>query len=700
MLGKMKHAWLCATMLFAATPLYAARPTLQAATPLVNGAIDDSVLSTLSGDHAATLPRAEDRGALDDNLVLAHVMIGLKRPPALQAALNKLTSQQYSTGSPNFHQWITAADLRAFGPAQADIDAVTTWLKSHGLTVNRVSPSGMSIDAAGRAADFASAFHTPLHNVALNGEAHIANISDPSIPAALAPVVQGITLSNFFPKPNLVRTKPLFTIPAHGKYPAFYAVAPADFATIYNLNPLLSGSYFGIPITGAGITIAVVEQTNIRSNDWNRFRSVFGLSGYSGTLSLQQPGGCANPGFTGDEGEAALDSEWSSASAPDANIIEAACAGSNLTFGVMTTLQNIVEMNTTKATILSISYGGSEQGNGLTFLQMWANLVQEGAAQGYSIVISSGDSGVSADEGSIDVDGLAVNGLASNEYDTSIGGTDFYDTALNQTKQYWKQGNTKQGQSSARSYVPEIPWNNSCASSIIATYYSIPSGLAYCNSTALGGLQNGIGGSGGASIYYAKPDWQLLSVLGVPNDGVRDQPDVSLFAANGIWNHFYLFCMSDAKEGGAPCKYHGTTKGVPNALSQAAGGTSFAAPAFAGLLALISNANNGQRLGNPAPRLYQIAQLQYSNPLTTTPCSATLGNQIGAGCIFYDVTAGDNNEPCYKGTPDCYVNKLSTLGIGILSASKDGAPAYLAQPGYSLATGLGTVNATNLVVNY
>ena len=549
----------------------------------------------------------------------------------------------------------------------------------------------MSIDVAGRVADFANAFHTSLHNVALNGETHIANVSDPSIPAALAPVVHGVTLSNFFPKPNLVPSKPLFTIPSTGNFPAFYAVVPADFATIYNLNPLLSGNYFGTVIAGGGITIAVVEQTNIKTRDWNRFRSYFGLTGYAGTFSSLHPGDCANPGYTGDEVEAAIDAEWASAPAPDANIIEASCAGSETTFGVETTLQNLVELNSTPATILSISYGGSEAGNGLTFLQQWANLVQEGAAQGYSIVISSGDSGVSADEGSIDQDGLAVNGLASNEYDTSVGGTDFYDTALGQNRTYWTKRNKNPGHGTALSYVPEIPWNNSCASSILANYFGATSGLAFCNNSASANdVQNGIGGSGGASIYYSKPDWQLTTVPGVPNDGVRDQPDVSLFAANGIWNHFYLICMSDENEGGAPCKYTGTNGGVPNALFQAYGGTSVAAPAFAGILALVSDANNGRRLGNPAPRLYQIAQLQYTNAQTLAPCSATLGNKISAGCIFNNVTAGDNSEPCLAGTANCYTNSLSTLGVGILSANLNiGTPAYLAQPGYSLATGVG-----------
>jgi subtilase family serine protease len=704
----LKTALLCATVLGAsasmfAAPARAAVPALPATLPLITGAIDEAQLATLIGDHPAAIARVQDNGALDGARVLPHVTIGLKRPAALQAAFDKLVSEQTRPGSANYRNWLTASDLRRFGPAQSDINRVVAWLQSHNLTVNRVSPSGMSIDAAGRVEDFATAFHTSLHNVSLKGEAHIANMADPAIPAALAPVVHGVTLSNFFPKPNLIPSRPLFTVPATGTFPTFYAVAPADFATIYNLNPLYtgSGSPSGQPVTGAGITIAVVERTDIKPGDIKHFRDYFGLSGYNGTLTVAHPGGCGDPGFTGDEGEAALDGEWSGAAAPNANVIEASCPDTGTTFGVETSLQNLVELAETPATIYSISYGGSEASNGLTFLTGWENLIEEGASEGISIMVSTGDSGAGADE-SVNVNGLAVNGLASNEYDTAVGGTDFYDYALGKTSTYWKKGNNAPGFASVKSYVPEIPWDNSCANVIVAKFEANTTGIAYCNEAATGAIQNGIGGSGGQSIYYAKPDWQLTSIPGVPNDGVRDLPDVSLFAANGIWNHFYLYCMSDANEGGAPCKYTGTTEGVPNALFQAAGGTSFAAPAFAGVMAVISSGNNDRRLGNVAPRLYQLAATQYGSALGLTRCNSTLGNAISPGCVFNNVTAGDIAEPCVSGTPNCFVNKKSTEGIGVLSASTTlpEVNAFPAHPGYSLATGLGSINATNLLINY
>ncbi len=666
------------------------------AAPLVTEAVNDAVTTAVTGEVSSRLAVASDLGALSPTRTLQHVRMVLKRPADRQAALDKLVSDQQNPKSPSYRKWLTPSDLRGYGPDQADIDATVAWLGSHGLTVNSVAASGMSIDFGGPVSAIASAFHTSLHSVSFAGETHIANMTDLAIPAALAPVVRGATLSNFFPKPNMVRPNPAFTLPTN---PTFYAVGPADFATIYNVAPALSGAnFFGAPITGAGVTIEVVEQTEISPADWKAFRNQFALSGYSGTLSIIHPANCGNPGFTGDEGEAALDAEWSSAVAPDADIIEASCPAGETGFGVETTLQNIVE-NGTKASVLSISYGGAEAANGLSFLAGWNDLVEMGAAEGLSIMISTGDGGVSADTGVITKNGIAVNGLSTNAYNTSLGGTDFYDTALGQNATYWNASN-KHGLASAKSYVPEIPWDNSCASSIISKYLGFGSdALASCNSTAthtgLPFVQNDVGGTGGQSILFSKPDWQT-GVLGIPNDGVRDQPDVSLFASNGSWAHFYVYCMSNPNTGGTPCKYNN-----PNdVLGNAAGGTSFAAPAFAGVMALVTEVR-GQRVGNASPRLYQLAGLQYSNSLLLGKCNATLGNKISTACVFNDITAGNNAEPCVKGSVDCHGGAAATQGIGVLrSPNFPSVDAFPAQPGYSLATGLGSVNVLNLLYNF
>ncbi len=481
----------------------------------------------------------------------------------------------------------------------------------------------------------------------------------------------------------------------------YYAVTPSDFATIYNEKQAFAGApFFANPVTGAGETVIVDEQTDINPADWNTFRSTFGLTKYKGTLAITHPGGCTDPGFTAaDETEAAIDAEWSGAVAPDANIVVAACAGTApLEFGVATTLQNLVEFGTNAAAI-SISYGGCEQGNGLSFEQAFTNLLEEGASEGIPIFVSSGDSAVAGcNEDAVATDGLAVNGLATSPYDTAVGGTDFYDTALGQNSKYWASANSTTG-GSALSYVPEIPWDNSCTNVINYKNVGEPGPIVNCNlAKPKASYQNSVGGSGGQSLLFAKPTFQLTSVPGVPNDGVRDIPDVSLFAANGFWNHFYLECMSNTAKGfgGAPCNY----KVAANFLASAYGGTSFGAPDFAGIAALVAQ-SQGFRVGNMAPRLYQLAQLQFGNPTLVQKCNATTGKAISPVCVFNDVTAGDNTAPCTAGSPNCVTNANSTAGVGILSTTATTAgAAFPSTPGYDLATGLGTVNITNLLESY
>lgn len=661
-----------------------------AATPMVTQ-VNDAVVVPIAGDLPKAVASATDLGALPTAMSLPQIRLELKRPPKLQAALDLLVQEQQDKTSPEYHHWLTPADLRAYGPSQADIDQVTKWLTAEGLTVNSVSPSGMEIDFGGSAAAVARAFHTQIHSMMLHGNAHIANISAPSVPAGLSPVIAGVTLNNFFPKPMLQRVSPAFTLKTPGQN--YYAVTPADFATIYNVNPLFNGSALGTPITGTGVTVALLEETQIRPADVATFRNKFGLRGYGGTLTQINPGGCKAPGFNANEVEAAIDAEWAGATAPGATLLEAECATvPPLYFGVETALQKLVEHGTT-ATVFSISYGSNEAQGGFAFEDGWTNLVEEAAAEGIAVFVSAGDSGVSTNEGGIASDGLFVNGLSDTPYNTSVGGTDFLDTALKENSKYWASTNSPTGES-ALSYIPEIPWNNSCASPVIAAGNKTTPAKLCATDPTIG--QPGIGGSGSQSVFYTKPKWQLTSIPGMPHDNRRDQPDVSLFAANGIFGHFYLICMSDPNEGGVPCDYSNTN----DVLSSGYGGTSFAAPDFAGIAALIQETYmqagiKSPKSGNLAPLFYKLAAAQYANKLARSTCNASLGNKISPGCTFYNVTASNNAEPCTKGTVDCVGG---STGAGILyNKSVTSKAAYPAQLGYSLATGLGTVNVTNLV---
>ena len=696
------------TALLGATVLAGFGYTAASAMPMITTAIDEANVAPIAGEKSPLVAKAHDLGALADTTALPHIIMSLKRSPDQQAAFDKLVHDQQDRTSPMYHQWLKASQLRTYGPDAADIAKVTAWLQGRGFTVNSVSPSGMSIDFGGRPSAVASAFHTSIHNVTLaNGESHIANVTDLAMPAALSPVVGGVTLSNFFPKPNVVRATTVvnarkaaaaakgLTLSPQFDIGGYQAVTPQDFETIYNINPLLLGTAPVGKLTGKGVTVAVLERTDILAADWRTFRKAFGLSGYAGTLQTVAPGSCTDPGFNGDEGEAALDAEWIGVAAPDAKIYEAACGDTNITFGVATSLQQMVEHGS-DATVFSISYGGPEATNSPSFLAYWTNLLEEANSEGISVMISTGDSGSSYDRNEIAVDGLAVNGLSTNPYNTSVGGTDFLDAYEGKTSTYWRPTNVRY-YSSAKSYIPETPWDNSCAGMLIRKYGGYANAIASCNDPNNPfNFQEGVGGTGGESTLYTKPDFQNGGVPGMPTDGMRDQPDVSLFSSNGFWGHFLVLCMSDANEGGTTCDY----TNVNDTFGNAAGGTSFAAPAFAGIAALLVQKNGP--IGNANAELYSLAKTQFSDPTLSTQCISGYGNHASKSCVFYNVTAGNIAEPCYATTGACYSNKGSaTEGIGVLrNPDAPSVDAYPATVGYSLAVGLGSVNVTNLVTAY
>ncbi|AXC10931.1 putative periplasmic aspartyl protease [Acidisarcina polymorpha] len=662
--------------------------------------IDETKMVSLTGNtHPLALPRY-DRGPVADALPMEHIFVQLRRSPEQEQALQRYIAELEDPHSSNYQRWILADDLgKNFGPAQQDIAEVVGWLSSHGLQVNTVHPNGLTIDVSGTAGQVRETFHTQIHNYLVKGQAHIANASDPEIPAALAPVVAGVvSLHNFMPKPLLKKS---FSFKCTGCPDGFdgteqYNVAPPDFATIYNISPLYTASK---PITGKGVSVVVLEDTDIDSADVATFRSAFGLSAYSGKFTQIHPGsGCSDPGKNSAEGEAALDAEWAGAAAPDANVYLASCADTATNFGAFIAAQNLLDHGTPPP-IMSLSYLGCETSQGPGGNAYVGSLWQQAEVEGVSVFVASGDNGPAGcddfDTAAYAVSGIAANGLASTPYNVATGGTDFLDTSENANSTYWNTGNKPNGKS-AKSYIPETPWNDSCAGSVLYQFFGYTSGVAFCNSVDGASLLDIVGGSGAPSFVYAQPSWQT-GIAGMPANKGRNLPDISLFASSGFWSHAIQFCMSDVKQGGTPCDY---SKPV-DAFYNSAGGTSFTAPQFAGIQALI--VQKAGRQGNPNPVFYKLARAEYGT--TTDPntaglaeCNASKGTGGSTACIFHDVTVGNNSVPCY-GAASCF--EPSALEYGVLSTS-DGVlnTAYVAHKGWDFTTGLGSVNVTNLVNNW
>jgi subtilase family serine protease len=686
-------------------------------------AVDDARVTTLSG-NTHPLARAEfDQGTLADAIPLRRIVLILQRSPEQESVLQQLIDQQQDNTSSTYHQWLTPETFgAAFGPSERDLSTVTTWLANHNFTGIQVNAARTFIEFSGTAGMVRAAFRTSMHRYTVQGRQHFANASDPAIPAALAPVVAGIASLNNFPRraashkignfrhdtasnrttlvtqdqPNQTQAaiQPAFTIDSSGEIS--YGVTPYDFATIYNVLPLWNAA---TPIDGTGQTIAIVGQTDINPADFVNFRKLFNLplgntATPTGTQYLNIIYNGPNPGVTGDEGEADIDTQWSGAVAKGATIDYVVSQSTEVTQG--TDLSAIYIVNNNLAPVMSYSYGQCELFLGTSGNTFYKTLWQQAAAQGITVLLASGDSGAGGcDKAGVQTasDGIAVNGLASTPYNIAVGGTDFY--APNGGTAFWNPTNDPATQASAKGYIPETPWNQSCTNSVFGTTHNFYGQTAeqVCNNSLAfsSGLLSVVGGGGGPSACiqsngssssscrggYPKPAWQTGA--GVPADGVRDTPDVSLFSGAGFFGAFYVVCQQSTNGDGKPCSLS-----APAYDFAGYGGTSVAAPAFAGILSLV-NQKTGSRQGNANYVLYNLANQQSK---AGTACSSITGTPA-AGCVFNDLTTGTIAMPCLKGAPNCTVTTSSDR-YGVLSG-------YASTSGYDLASGLGSVNAANLV---
>jgi len=656
----------------------------------ITQAVDETKLTLLRGNvHPLARPEF-DRGVAPLDLPMQRMMLVLKRSPEQETALAKLLDEQQDKSSPNYHKWLTPEQFGLqFGPSDADVQAVTLWLESQGFQVAQVAKGRTVIEFSGVAAQVQSAFHTAIHKFVVNGEEHWANVSDPQIPAALAPVVAGVaSLHNFRHQPytrflgTFQRTKatgevkPLFTYTdSNGQ---FFGVGPADFATIYNVPSTA---------TGAGVTIAIVGRTNINIPDVHAFRSMFGLPVNDPSVVLNGP----DPGIVspGEESEADLDVEWSGAVAPLATIklVVTETPESNASDGIDLSALYIVDNDL--APVMSESFGSCEAALLTAGNQFENNLWQQAAAEGITVTVASGDNGsAGCDNPNTETAaqfGLAVSGIASTPFNIAVGGTDFDSSLSGYPAPFWNTANTTTTPpipSSALSYIPEVPWNDSCAAAGLLT------GCATVRSSG----SDLVAASGGPSNVYKKPTWQ--TGLSVPLDGMRDIPDVSLFASDGNHRSFYIICQSDQDPtGGSGCDL-ATSPTSPNHNFQAAGGTSASVQAFAGIMALV-NQQTGQRQGNANPVVYALAAASGNS------CTSNAAAVSNTNCVFYDVTKSNISVACHGGKPNCSNASTAASAFGVMTTATGGNTlAFGAGSGYDLATGLGSVNVANLLAKW
>jgi hypothetical protein len=651
----------------------------------ITGPVDDSVRVPLKGNVHPLAQARFDQGAAPASMPTGRLALLLAPSAQQHEALKEYLDSLQNPSSPNYHKWLTPATYGAsYGASEQDIATVSAWLTSHGFKIEKVATARNIIQFSGSIAQVTAAFHTPIHSFLVNGEHHFSNTVDPQIPAALAPVIAAISpLNDFHPRrhshlagkavydTSTKSFKPQLTL-FSGNTPNLF-VGPADAAVIYNTpNSTLNAGYGGTTYDGTGVTIGIAGDSDITVQDVANYRAAFLNDTNTAHLPTTIIDG-DDPGVVpGDAVEALLDTEVSGGIAPGATVNLYTAADTDLQDGLFLAIGRALQDNV--ASILNVSFGECEEDLGNSGNSFVEFLWEEAAAQGVTVTVSTGDSGSAGcdDPGSVSVasDGLAVNGLASTPYDIAVGGTDYLLTTANfGTYVQYLLGNENYSGAppyyvTALSYIPESPWNDS-----INTPYGPLSGDTAYSYQDVGNIS---AGSGGVSAAYPKPAFQ--SAL-TPGDSSRDLPDVSLLAANGQNGALWTLCSDNVSNGDDTGTYTDcqVTGGLLTSSTQieGVGGTSASAPAFAGMLALVSQSLSGARLGQANTSIYRLANTLYST-------------------IFHDVTQGNNSVPCVQGSVDCALDSASQYFITGFNAGSN----------YDLASGLGSVNAAEMVSNW
>jgi hypothetical protein len=616
-----------------------------------------------------------DLGAVEDSLPAGRMLLLLKRSPEQDAALADFIQAAHTPGSPSFHQWLKPAEFgRLYGSADSDVAAVTAWLESHGLTVNQVHAGRLAIEFSGTAGQVSEAFQTQIRRYLVNDVTHLANATDPSIPAELAPVIAGLAqLNDFHPQPRLrVMGQAQFNARTHQTTPQWtypegvgvvLVVAPGDFATQYDIN-----SVYASGITGSGQSIAIISASNVDLSLVQAYQRLFGLTANLPQVVVDG----VDPGQNSAATEAYLDIELAGSVAPGATVLLYTSGGTALTDGLALAAMRAVEDD--QAGVISVSYGECEMELGQSGNAFWSALWQQAAAQGQTVFVSSGDGGSAGcdnfDAQSVAYAGLQVNGLASTPYNVAVGGTDFYysqyagsSAAITaQLDTYWSTSSTTSPAVSLKQTVPEQVWNDFFGFNIYdsGNPANQPSEMIVAGG---GGASSDALYPSGTGQGYPKPAWQTGN--GVPADQVRDLPDVSLFAANGYNYSFYPICASPGDCSSANLTNNGAM------VITGVGGTSASSPAMAAIQSLV-NQSTGAWAGQADFIYYPLAARQAT--------------------AFHDVTVGGIRVLCSPGTANCVAGSSASNSNGYSVEN-----GYSAGTGYDLATGLGSVDVANLI---
>ena len=504
------------------------------------------VLLTALVTLSPTAARAEDRRVLHGSvadLTQASSEVRVKGA-ADSLALQTPLTLTVSLAMPHFAEFqarLASGDTLANGrlsaqemeerylPSASDYAAVKSWLLSQGFTLIVDDPNHTTVAVQGTAAAAAQAFSVDFSQVQTADGTFVSASSEPSIPASLPASVQSV--DGLQPHVRAHRHSRTVVTDSYSTGSSTY-VAPSDIRAAYGATSSM---------TGAGQTIAIVMDSIPSTIDLQQLWSATGvnqsLSNYtevnvgSGPTASNQASGLD---------EASLDVQYASSIAPGAAIRFYAVP--DLTYSNLATacLKILADSKTvTSISVVSLSFGGAESGITLGSISASTQAIAQLAAAGITVVASSGDEGSNPSSGGTGYSAsnpLSVEYPASDPNATGVGGTNLtFSTG-------------------SFSNAGEALWTN------------IPS-----TGTVAGTTYEASGG--GVSRFFSRPSWQSDggTVLST-NTAARCVPDVAAMSIGTTNAHSIPVVIISG----------GTAKGV--------GGTSLAAPVWAGIVAIINQA--------------------------------------------------------------------------------------------------------------
>ena len=508
--------------------------------------------SLLRSVHPSARPERDD-GRMDAAAVLRSASLYFQPSPEQRDAREARLLAVQNPASPVYHQWLTPEQYAArFGATPETVARVSAWLASQGLAVESTSRTGTQLFFTGTVAEVEAAFQTEMHWYRVDGERHFAMSRTPSLPDDVAPLVLGLhNLHSFRPRAprHLIHPSPDFSLQGT-------SLGPGDFATIYDLTPLYAAG-----IDGTGLNVAIAGQTNLVATDYAAFRSTFGLS--ATTIDMMLVPGSGNAQMSGgDLAEANIDTQWSGGVAKGATV-DYVFTGDNPAYSVLDAYAYAAQPGASRSRpVVSISYGGCEQGTSPSDADATGEIAAAANLMGVSLLAASGDSGAAdCDYGTqTATQGLFVDIPASLPGVTGVGGLEFPKAVLTNTA-YWS--------------------NN-----VAVTYPA-------SNGTSLEGVWNDslngfglAGGGGGKSVAFTHE--ALLPAR--QRDAGRRGPGRARRGSSPASSSDAPYVIYDGTD------FHGLG---------GLGGTSCAAPSFAGILDAWSTTPSSRKGGLAGPRQRQ-----------------------------------------------------------------------------------------------